>query len=272
MEQLLNTWVVREVVRPVLDVLVLANLLYKSWQILVQTRAVQLLKGTVLMVLIYAVSFFLQLTTLLWILNVLVPGLVIAIAIIFQPELRKIFTQIGSREWFRVGARNGTHTRTPRLDILMSALQQLSSRRRGALIVFPRRVGIRNIVQTGTRLDAEVSMNLISTVFFEGTALHDGAMIVEGDRVVAAGCFLPLSEREDVESAFGARHRAALGLAEETDALVVVVSEENGAVSLAHDGDIRYNISLGEVEEGLRTLLRSGQVGEGRSPAHGEAR
>jgi diadenylate cyclase len=152
----------------------------------------------------------------------------------------------------------------------MSAVQQLSARRRGALIVFPRRVGIKNIVQTGTRLDAEVSINLISTVFFEGTALHDGAMIVEADRIVAAGCFLPLSDREDVESEFGARHRAALGLAEETDALVVVVSEENGAVSLAHDGAIRYNITLDEVEAGLKSLLRRGGVSEGRLAAHRE--
>jgi len=266
MEQLLNAWVVREVVRPVLDVLMLAYLLYKSWQILVQTRAIQLIKGTVVMILIYAVSFFLQLTTLLWILNVLVPGLVIAIAIVFQPELRKIFTQIGSREWFRVGARNGTRPGSPRLDILMSAVQQLSARRRGALIVIPRRVGIRNIVQTGTRLNADISMNLISTIFFEGTTLHDGAMIVEGDRIVAAGCFLPLSEREDVESAFGARHRAALGLVEETDAVVIVVSEENGAVSLARDGDIRYDIGVGEVEAELKELLRSEGGRELRGP------
>ncbi len=258
MEQLLNTWVVREVIRPALDVLMLAYLLYKSWQILVQTRAVQLIKGIVVMVLIYAVSFFLQLTTLLWILNVLVPGLVIAIAIIFQPELRKIFTQIGSREWFRVGARSGLRPGAPRLDILMSAVQQLSTRRRGALIVLARRVGLRNIIQTGTRLNAELSANLVSTIFFEGTALHDGAMIVEGGHIVAAGCFLPLSDREDVESTFGARHRAALGMAEETDALVVVVSEENGAVSLAHDGNIRYDITLAEIEEELRDLLRGG--------------
>jgi diadenylate cyclase len=139
----------------------------------------------------------------------------------------------------------------------MAAVQQLSARRRGALIVFPRRVGLRNIVQTGTRINAEVSLNLISTIFFEGTALHDGAMIVEGDHIVAAGCFLPLSEREEVDSAFGARHRAALGMAEETDALVIVVSEENGAVSLAHDGDIRYNISMATVEEDLKSLLRT---------------
>ena len=113
MDQLLNTWVVREVIRPALDVLMLSYLLYKSWQILVQTRAVQLIKGTVVMVLIYAVSFFLRLTTLLWILNVLVPGLVIAIAIVFQPELRKIFTQIGSREWFRMGGGPGPRAWRP---------------------------------------------------------------------------------------------------------------------------------------------------------------
>ena len=274
MEQLLNAWVVREVVRPVLDVLMLAYLLYKSWQILVQTRAVQLLKGTVVMILIYAVSFFLQLTTLLWILNVLVPGLVIAIAIVFQPELRKIFTQIGSREWFRVGGRNGARPGNPRLDILMTAVQQLSDRKRGALIVIPRRVGIRNIVQTGTRLNADISLNLIATVFFEGTTLHDGAMIVEGDRIVAAGCFLPLSEREDVESSFGARHRAALGLVEETDAVVIVVSEENGAVSLARDGDIRYAIGTVAVEEELKELLRveGGREPRGTEPAPGEGK
>ena len=143
-----------------------------------------------------------------------------------------------------------------------SAVELLSTRRRGALIVFPRRVGVKNIVQTGTPLNAEISTNLISTIFFEGTPLHDGAMVVEGDRIVAAGCFLPLSEREDVESAFGARHRAALGLVEETDALVVVVSEENGAVSLAHDGNLRYNLTLAEVEAGLKSLLRLEHPGE----------
>jgi diadenylate cyclase len=259
MNPLLNAWVVREVIRPLLDVLILAYLIYKSWQILVQTRAVQLLKGTVVMVLIYAVSFFLRLTTLLWILNVLVPGLVIAIAIVFQPELRKIFTQIGSREWFRAGG----HAGTPSVETLMSAVETLSTRRRGALIVLPRRVGVKNIVQTGTTLNAELSTNLITTIFFEGTPLHDGAMIVEGDRIVAAGCFLPLSEREDVESSFGARHRAALGLAEETDAVVVVVSEENGAMSLAHDGNIHYNLPLAEVKAGLRSMLRIDPRAEG---------
>jgi len=259
-EWLLNTWAVREVIRPVLDVLMLSYLLYKSWQILVQTRAVQLIKGTAVMVAIYAVSLFLRLGTLTWILNLLVPGLVIAIAIVFQPELRKIFTRIGSREWFRLGSRAATS----HLETIMGALELLSSRKRGALLVFPRRVGVKNIVQTGTVLNAELSTNLVTTVFFDGTPLHDGAMVIEGARVTAAGCFLPLSERENVLSEFGARHRAALGLAEESDAIVVVVSEENGAVSLAHDGNIRYNLPLPEIEKELRILLGldQGEAGE----------
>ncbi|MBE3063464.1 MAG: TIGR00159 family protein [Spirochaetes bacterium] len=259
MEWLLNTWVVREVIRPVLDVLMLSYLLYKSWQILVQTRAVQLIKGTALMVAIYAISLFLRLGTLTWILNLLVPGLVIAIAIVFQPELRKIFTRIGSREWFRLGSRAGTS----HLETIMGALELLSSRKRGALLVFPRKVGVKNIVQTGTMLNADLSTNLVTTVFFDGTPLHDGAMVIEGARVTAAGCFLPLSERENVMSEFGARHRAALGLAEESDAIIVVVSEENGAVSLAHDGNIRYNLPLPEIEKELRLLLGLDQAEAG---------
>ena len=146
----------------------------------------------------------------------------------------------------------------------MGAVETLSARRRGALIVLPRRVGVKNIVQTGTSLNAELTINLLTTIFFEGTPLHDGAVIVEGGRIVAAGCFLPLSEREDVESSFGARHRAALGLAEESDALVVVVSEENGAVSLAYDGNIRYNLPIGEVKAGLKSLLRPDRIEEAR--------
>jgi diadenylate cyclase len=251
MDWLLNTWAVREVVRPVLDVLMLSYLLYKSYQILVQTRAVQLIKGTVLMVLIYLVSLFLRLTTLTWVLNLLVPGLVIAIAIVFQPELRKIFTRIGSREWFRLGSRQGT----PRVETILAALEILSAQKRGALIVFPRRVGLKNFVETGTPLGAELTTNLLNTIFFEGTPLHDGAVVVEGDRVTAAGCFLPLTQREDMQSAFGARHRAALGLAEETDAVIAVVSEENGAVSLAYEGNIRYNITVSEVGTLLSRLL-----------------
>jgi diadenylate cyclase len=252
MDWLLSTWLFKEIVQPVLDVIILSYLLYKSYQILVQTRAVQLIKGTVVMLLIYVFSLFFQLTTLIWILNLLVPGLVIGIAIVFQPELRKIFTQIGSREWFRLGSRPALS----HLETILAALEQFSAQKRGALFVFPRRVGLKNIIQTGTVLNAELSSNLLTTIFFDGTLLHDGAVVIEGDRIVAAGCFLPLSQQEEVESVFGTRHRAALGLAEETDAVIAVVSEENGALSIAYEGTIRYNIPITEMESQLKKLLR----------------
>jgi len=253
---LINTWVFREIIRPVGDVLLLAYLLYKSYRILVQTRAVQLLKGTAVMVAIWAVALIFRLDTLTWILNLLVPGLVIGIAIVFQPELRKIFTRLGSREWLRVGSRQGA----PHLETLLAALEQLSTRHMGALIVFPRAVGLRNIVQTGTPVDAELSTGLLLSIFHEGTPLHDGAIVVEGSRVAAAGCFLPLSEREDVQSVFGTRHRAALGLAEETDAVVVVVSEETGAISIASDGRLIRRLDAGTLRSELsqRFLGRDG--------------
>jgi diadenylate cyclase len=240
MDQLLNAWVVREVIRPALDVLMLAYLLYKSWQILVQTRAVQLLKGTVVMVLIYAVSFFLQLTTLLWILNVLVPGLVIAIAIIFQPELRKIFTTIGQRNWFGFsGSVRKTH-----LESIINSVEVLAMKKVGSIIVLSRQVGLKNVIETGTQIGAELSSSLILTIFTENTPLHDGAIIIRDDRIVAAGCFLPLSEQQDIKKSFGTRHRAALGLSEESDAVIIVVSEETGAISLAYEAKLVYDVTL----------------------------
>ena len=236
----------REVIRPVLDVLMLAYLLYKSWQILVQTRAVQLIKGTAVMVAIYAVSLFLRLGTLTWILNMLVPGLVIAIAIVFQPELRKIFTRIGSREWFRPAPA----PRPPQLETVMGCLELLSTRQ-------ARRPARLSAAGRGEEHRADghgAQRGAFHEPHHHGLLRgHAPARRGHGDRratgSTAAGCFLPLSEREDVRSEFGARHRAALGLAEETDAVVVVVSEENGAVSLAHDGNIRYNMPLARDRE-----------------------
>lgn len=117
-----------------------------------------------------------------------------------------------------------------------------STKKRGALIVFPRRMGIKNIIDTGTRVDADISTSLILTVFDHDTPLHDGAMIIEDGRIAAAGCYLPLSEQTDIRKSFGTRHRAALGLAEESDAVVIVVSEETGAISLAYNANLYYDM------------------------------
>lgn len=238
-------------VRPALDILVLAFLLYKVWQILVRTQAVQLVKGALFMAALYAASFFLSLETLTWILKILAPGLVIALAIVFQPELRKIFMRIGQGRFFRTGRK----PRSTQLESVLNAAEVLASRRRGALIVFSRSVGLKNIVDTGTRLDALISSSLVVTVFGHDTPLHDGAMVLADGRIVAAGCFLPLSEQQDIRRSFGTRHRAALGLSEESDAVILVVSEETGALSLAYDAKLHYNLSPSLIQRRLSALL-----------------
>ncbi|MFO8064557.1 MAG: diadenylate cyclase CdaA [Spirochaetota bacterium] len=251
MSFLTDIWFMREFVLPALDVLLLAFIIYKVYQVLVQSRAIQLIKGAFFMVLLYALAFFLNLRTLLWIINLLAPSLVIALAIIFQPELRKIFTRIGQGRFLQMSGGSKTYE----LDAVVSAAETLASKRRGALVVYARSVGLKNIIETGTRLDAEISSPLILSLFGYETALHDGALVIEEGKIVAAGCFLPLSEQLDVRRSFGTRHRAALGLAEETDAVILVISEENGAMSLAYDGNLYYDLSVETVRRRLASLL-----------------
>ena len=254
MSWLLNVGVLRTLVLPALDVLILAFIIYKGYQILVQTRAVQLVKGALFVVLTYAVAFFLNLRTLLWILNFLAPSLVIGIAIIFQPELRKIFTRLGQGRLLQFAGTSQAY----QLDSVIKSVESLAFRRRGALIVFSRTVGLKNIIESGTRMGAELSSELLMTIFAHDTALHDGAVVIEESKVAAAGCFLPLSEQLDVRRSFGTRHRAALGLAEETDAVVLVVSEETGALSLAYEANLYYDMTPDEVKRKLITLLQLG--------------
>lgn len=251
MDWLTDIGVMREVILPALDVLLLAFIIYRGYQILVQTRAVQLVKGAVFMGLTYAAAFFLNLRTLLWLLNLLAPSLVIALAIIFQPELRKIFTRIGQGRFLQFTGRRGGLP----VDAVLSTLQLLSYRRRGALIVLERTVGLKNVIETGTILNAEISSPLLLSIFGHDTPLHDGAVIVEGNEIVAAGCFLPLSEQQDIRRSFGTRHRAALGIAEETDSVVLVVSEETGAMSLAYDARLYYDLTVEEMKRKLRDLI-----------------
>ena len=238
-------------VMPALDVLLLAFLLYKTYQILVKTQAVSLVKGALLLAGFYVIATFLKLSTVSWILNAIAPGLFIAVAIVFQPELRKIFMKLGQGSIFRGGAR----PRVGQIEVVINAAETLSGMRRGALVVFARNVGLKNIIDTGTKLDSLVSSSLIVTIFQFDTPLHDGALILQEGRVAAAGCFLPLSEQQDIRKSFGTRHRAALGLSEEADAVVLVVSEETGALSLAYDSKLYYGLSTDEIRRRLGELL-----------------
>jgi diadenylate cyclase len=247
-------------IRPVLDVAILAFLLYKAYDLLVKTQAVQMVKGAGFLALVYGIAFLFKLTTLLWILTTLAPGLFIAVAIVFQPELRKIITRLGQGELFRPDSK----PRIGQLEAVITAAEILSRQKRGALVVFPRRVNIKNIIETGTRLNADISSSLIVTVFEFDGPLHDGAMIIQNGRIAAAGCFLPLSEQQDIRKSFGTRHRASLGMSEQSDAVILVVSEETGAISLAYESKLYYDLSPIEIQRKLRELLDRGmRRGEG---------
>jgi diadenylate cyclase len=251
MDWLLKNWFFLDIIRPATDIILLSFIIYKCYEILVQTKAIQLIKGALLLILIYAVSFSLKLKTLTWILEFAGPYIIVFLAIIFQPELRKIFTKIGQDRWFKF--RSGAHQY--HFESVLNSAEILSSRKCGCLIVLSRNIGLKNIIETGTKIDSELSSSLILTIFTQDTPLHDGAIIISESRIVAAGCFLPLSEQTDVRRSFGTRHRAALGLTEETDAVVIVVSEETGAISLAYDANLLYDLSIQEIGKRLKTLF-----------------
>jgi diadenylate cyclase len=251
MNWLLEIRALRDYILPIMDVLLLAVIFYKAYTIFLQTRAIQLVRGTLFIISLYALAWALNLNTVLWLLNFLAPSLVIAIAIIFQPELRKIFTQLGQGRLFRFRE----SSRPLEVDTVLRAAEVLSGQKRGALIVFVRNVGQKNIIETGSRLNADLSAALLISIFAFDTPLHDGAVIIEDGRITAAGAFLPLSEQQDIRRSFGTRHRAALGLTEESDAVVLVVSEETGAVSLAYEAALYYDLELPEVRSRLIDLL-----------------
>ncbi|HUX38214.1 MAG TPA: diadenylate cyclase CdaA [Rectinemataceae bacterium] len=248
-----------DLIRAVLDILLLAFLVYRTWGLLVSTQAIHLLRGAVILVAFWGVAYFLQLSTVSWILTTLAPGLVIALAIVFQPELRKLVLKLGQGRAF--GGDQGPDA--DMIDAVMNAADMLSSARRGALIVFARSVSLKNVAETGTRLDAIVSSSLMVSVFAWDTPLHDGAIVLQEGRVVAAGCFLPLSEQQDIRKSFGTRHRAALGLSEVSDAIVLVVSEETGAISIAGDSRLYYDLGAIQARRMLGELLSvRGEEGE----------
>ena len=258
-----------DLVRPILDVALLAFLLYKAYELFEKTQALQLVKGAGFLALVYGFAFLFKLTTLQWVLNILGPGLIIAVAIVFQPELRKIFMRLGQGELFRPDSRHNIG----QLDAVITAAEMLSHKRRGLLVVFSRKTNIRNIIETGTKLNAEISSSLIVALYEFDGPLHDGAMIIQNGKIAAAGCFLPLSEQQDIRKSFGTRHRASLGMSEQSDAVVLIVSEETGAISIAYDSKLYYDLSTIEAARKLNDLLDKGsrKMADREEPSSGYA-
>ncbi len=221
-----------------LDVVLVSLIFYGLLRLFRGTRAVQLLRGIVVIVLAAAVvSQTVQLTAFNWLLRNSTNVLLVALPVIFQPELRRALERVGRSTPFL--NRHAEDTSVQRLiSHVVKGVEQMAQRRHGALIVFEGATGLGEVTDSGIVLNAEVTAELLTTIFFPNTALHDGAVVVQGDHIYAAGCVLPLSQRELADNQMGTRHRAAIGVTEESDALSVVVSEETGTVSVARNGRI----------------------------------
>jgi len=240
-----NDWI-----KDIIDIAIVSFIIYQLIMIVRGTRAVQLLKGILVLVATWAVSTWFNLYTLKWLMNQMFTFGVVSVLIIFQPELRRALEQLGRGKIF---ARSTLVSRdlTDQIGEVIKAVNYLARRKIGALIVFERETGLIEYTESGTTLEARISSELLINLFTPNTPLHDGAVVIRGNQVAAAGCYLPLSENPFISKELGTRHRAAIGVTEVTDALAIIVSEETGQVSLSVGGMIVRDIN----EESLISKL-----------------
>jgi diadenylate cyclase len=234
-----------------IDIVVVAVLIYQFLLIIRGRRAVHVLLGLGVLALIYALAVWLKLDLLHTILATLAPYTAIALIVMFQAELRRALARLGRRPFLGISQIE----RRELSQEVMLAVNRMSQNKIGALIVLERKIGLRTFVESGVSVDASVSRDLLCAIFHPGGALHDGAVIIQGDRVAAAACFLPLTTNPLLVSELGTRHRAALGISEEADCIAVVVSEETGKVSVAAFGKIEIDVPLERVEQLLSERL-----------------
>jgi diadenylate cyclase len=232
----------------VIDILLVAVLIYQFLMMVRGRRAAPILIGIAMLSAAYAIAAYARLELLRTILAALAPYTAFGLIVMFQSELRRLLGRLGRTQFFGIGG--NLQRREVTQEILLAA-QQMSQAKVGALIVLERDVGLRTFIESGISLDANVSRDLLCSIFEPGGALHDGAVIIQRDRIAAAGCFLPLTMNPQLLGTLGTRHRAAIGITEETDCLSVVVSEETGRISVAAFGEIELNITMKRLEERL---------------------
>ena len=234
----------------VLDIVIVAYLVYKILGFIQETRAQQLVRGLVVLGIVFFLSDFLKLYLLNWLLRNFVTMGLFALIVLFQPELRRGLEQLGRRNI--VSGQFRSLDKENAIEVvkeIVAAVDDFSATRTGALIVFERETMLNDIIETGTIVDTRISVRLLGNLFYEGSPLHDGAVIIRGDRIHAASCVLPLTEKKNIGRNLGTRHRAGLGVSEVSDALVIVVSEETGVISVAENGNFRRFMDLKSVEK-----------------------
>jgi len=236
----------------VVDILIVAFLVYELLQFLRGTHAVQIALGGVVLVGLYWASILFNLQTVNWLLRTFLPFLVFGIIVVFQAEIRKGLAHLGRAPFLGGAARR---RQEEVVDEIVLAATSLAAERTGAILVLEREMGLRSYIETGIALDAVVTYDLLVSIFHPATPLHDGAVILQGNRVAAAACFLPLTVNPELSRTLGSRHRAAIGLSEDTDALAIVVSEESGTISVVEGGRIRRGLDGPALKHALLASL-----------------
>ncbi|HHU31936.1 MAG: diadenylate cyclase CdaA [Zhaonellaceae bacterium] len=239
-----------------IDIIVVAFVIYRAMMLIKGTRAVQLLKGLAILVVASFFSKVLGLDTIQWILEQVRLAIVVALPIVFQPELRRALEKLGRGKFFaRPLSYLGEEDMSRLISELVRATQSLAKNKIGALIILEREIGVNDFIETGVKLDAVVTVELLLNIFEPNTPLHDGAAIIRGDRIIAAGCFLPLTDSPYLSKQLGTRHRAALGVTEISDAVAIIVSEETGTISVADEGKLTRYLEEKNLRETLEDLL-----------------
>ncbi len=237
----------------IIDIAIVAFLFYKFLGLMKGTRAAQIITGLFLLFFISFGAFWFELEGLKWLITNIATVGIIVFVIVFQPEIRGALAQIGHAKMFK---RFYGYQEQKALDDLIEGVKKLSDLRYGGLVVMEKNVGLKNFVQTGRLLNAQLSADFLITLFTPYAPLHDGAVIIRGDLVVAAGCTLPLTTRPEYEKLYGMRHKAAIGITEVSDAIALAVSEETGGISLAYNGELQRNVDQATLKDVLLELLK----------------
>jgi len=236
----------------IVDIVLVAILIYEFLVLVRGTRAAPMLVGVAVLALAFYFARLGELRTLNWLLSTLLPYVVFALIVVFQSEIRQGLANLGSR----ISLMRSSNAAADVYDDVVLAANLFSQNQTGALVIIEREIGLRTYIESGVMLDARLSYDLLATVFRPSAPLHDGAVIVQRDRIAAAACFLPLSMNPVLSTQLGTRHRAAIGITEETDAVAVVVSEETGTISLAVAGNIERDLTVEKLRQRLSSLLR----------------
>ncbi len=236
----------------VVDILLVGFVVYRLVLLIQGTRAVSMLMGLIVLAIVYQGAQYFDLYTVNWILDAVGNVILVLIVVVFQQDIRRMLTQVGTGPLFR---RMQRLAHGQAVEEITRAAVQMAGRRVGALIVLAREVGLNEYIEGGTRLDAAVSRELLVSIFLPASPLHDGALVVDHGRIVAAGCVLPLTTNPNVSKTLGTRHRAAIGITEETDAVAIVVSEEEGKISLVREGHMTRDVDAGILRSTLQQLV-----------------